>query len=71
MSAHLSGGWVVRSTVGEPPSRLIGVGILEGKDMDVVKTAAARTWACEEFEKERVRRGIPDGGCGCRLGYAS
>jgi hypothetical protein len=61
VSAHLSGGWVVRSTVGEPASRLIGVGILEGKEMDVVKKAAARIWACEEFERERVRRGIPDG----------
>lgn len=61
VSAHLSGGWVVRTTVGEPVSRLVGVGILEGKEKGVEKGALERVRAVEEFERGRCRRGVPDG----------
>lgn len=61
VSAHLSGSWIVRTTVGEPVSRLVGVRILEGNAEGVEKAALERVRACDVFERERKRRGVPDG----------
>lgn len=61
VSAHLSGGWVVRTAGGEPVTRLVGVAILEGRERGVERSALERVRACEAFEGERCRRGVPDG----------
>jgi len=60
--AELVNGYVVRKAAAEPQSKAIAAALLEG-DLDdgreIRKEALAQIRACEAFEKEMARRGMP------------
>lgn len=63
VSAHLTHGYVVRSIVANPASRLVAVSILDGteKEEGLEDQALARIRASERFEREKSRLGISKG----------
>ncbi|KAE8447850.1 hypothetical protein EG329_010079 [Mollisiaceae sp. DMI_Dod_QoI] len=61
VTAHLTHGYVVRSIVANPASRLIAVSILEGNDRGLEESALERIRASENFERQKRRLGIPEG----------
>ncbi|CZR54657.1 uncharacterized protein PAC_04541 [Phialocephala subalpina] len=61
VTAHLTHGYVVRSIVANPASRLIAVSILEGKERGLEEPALERIRASESFERQKRRLGIPEG----------
>ncbi|KUJ14236.1 uncharacterized protein LY89DRAFT_649943 [Mollisia scopiformis] len=61
VTAHLTHGYVVRSIVANPASRLIAVSILEGNERGLEECALERIRASERFEKQKRKLDIPDG----------
>lgn len=61
VSAHLTDGYVVRSIVANPPSELLAVSILEGKEGDLANQAMATIRECDRFNAKKNRLGFPEG----------
>lgn len=60
VSAHLTNGYVVRSVVADPSSRLLAVSLLEGTEKELAELAIMRIRENNIFEKEKKASGIPD-----------
>lgn len=60
VSAHLSDGFVMRSILANPASRLVGVSVLEGNERGLAEVAVKRIRAIEAFGREKRKFGMPD-----------